>query len=81
MNGYPVNRKNKLIVGIVLGVIAAAILIPPLVVRFRSLRGQGSNRNSGRQGKSPSTFPHTYRGKHAHRDGEAAATNCHWQPN
>jgi hypothetical protein len=78
MNDYPVNRKNKLavlIVGIVLGVMAAAILIPPLVVRFRRLRGQGSNRNSGPQGESPDTVRYTYRGKHAHSDGEAVATS------
>jgi hypothetical protein len=78
MNDFPVSRKNKLavlIVGIVLGVIAAAILIPPLVVRFSRLSGQGSNQNPEPQGESPNTVPYTYRGKHAHRDGEAIATS------
>jgi hypothetical protein len=59
-----------LVIRIVLGVIAAAILIPLLIVMFRRLRGQGGNRNSGSEGESPT--PYTYRGKHANtHDGEA----------
>jgi hypothetical protein len=77
-----VNWKGELAVltiRIVLGVIAAAILIPLLVVVFRRLRGQAGNRNSGAEGESPNTTsPYTYRGKHSHQDhtddGEAVAT-------
>jgi len=57
MNDYPVNRKNKLVVlvvGIVLGVVAAAILIPPLVVRFRGLSGQARGKHAHRDGVAAS---------------------------
>jgi hypothetical protein len=57
---------DVLIIRIVLGVIASAILIPLLIVVLRRLRGQGVNRNSGAKGETPT--PYSYRGKHAHQD-------------
>ena len=82
MSDDQVNRKHKLavlLIGIVLGVVAAGMLIPLLIVMFRRLGGQGNNRNSGTEAESPNTTtPYTYRGKHAHEDhthgGEAVAT-------
>jgi hypothetical protein len=82
MSDDQVNRKHNLaalLVRIVLGLIAAGMLIPLLILMFRRLRGQGNNRNSGTEAESlnPAT-PYTYRGKHEHEDhthgGEAVAT-------
>jgi hypothetical protein len=55
-----------LIIRIVLGVIASAILIPLLIAVRRRLSGQGGNQNSEAKGETPT--PYCYRGKHAHHD-------------
>jgi len=80
MSDDQVNRKRKLavvIIRIVLGVIAAGMLISLLIVMFRTLRGQGGNRVPGTERESPGATPYTYRGKHAHNEhtpgGEAVA--------